>query len=220
MRRPVALLLALLVSALLAGCGDGSSAAEPAPPPPPPTITEPSPPPPPPAPSPTFTKADLARIALGPKNAPPGLVFLKGESGPMTLDDVGLTLPRKKRPVTALGFRALHDSVFAARAPASDQRVSQRIWLFRNRGGAEGWLQQTKEDSARLEFTPIEAPPLGEGSWAASGLIQIGGGQAITHAFLLGNALITVSMYGDVTPPTEEGALAAAKAALAKALKS
>ena len=137
----------------------------------------------------------------------------------MSLEDV-IVLPEQRRPLTSLGFRAMHDSIFAARAQASDQRVSQRIWLFKNRGGARAWLQKTKDDAAKLDFSTIEAPPLGEDSWAASGLIQVGGGQAITHAFLLGNAVFTVSMYGDVTPPSEEGALAAAKAALAKALKA
>ena len=65
----------------------------------------------------------------------------------------------------------------------------------------------------------MTAPLLGDESWAAGGLIQVGGGQAITHAFRLGNTVNTVSMYGEVTPPTEAGALAAAQAALAKARK-
>lgn len=138
----------------------------------------------------------------------------------MTLDDVGLLLPRQKRPVTSLGFIAIHDSIFEAKAGGSDQRVAQRIWLFRTRGGANAWLEKTESDAAALEFAAIEAPTLGEDSWAASGLIQFGGGQSITHAFLLGNAVFTVSMYGDVTPPTEADALAAAKAALAKARKA
>jgi hypothetical protein len=135
----------------------------------------------------------------------------------MSLDDVGLILPSQTRPLRGLGFVALHDSIFLSKAPGSDQRVSQRIWLFRNRGGAAAWLKKTLDDSTALQFSPLNAPTLGDESWAGQGLIQIGGGQAITHAFRLGNTVHTVSMYGDVTPPTEAGALAAAQAALAKA---
>jgi hypothetical protein len=145
--------------------------------------------------------------------------LVKDESGPMTLLDVGLTLPSQTQPLRGLGFVALHDSIFAAKAGGSDQRVSQRIWLFKNRGGASAWLKKTEEDSAALQFSPLTAPTLGDESWASQGLIQIGGGQAITHAFRLGNTVHTISMYGDVTPPTEAGALAAAQAALTKARK-
>ena len=137
----------------------------------------------------------------------------------MSLEDVGLVLPSQTRPLESLGFLALHDSIFSARAQRSDQRVSQRIWLFKNRGGASAWLEKTQEDSLALQFSPLTAPTLGDESWAGEGLIQIGGGQAITHAFRLGNTVHTISMYGDLTPPTEAGALAAAKAALAKARK-
>jgi hypothetical protein len=225
MRRPLvlALLAAALVLAMLvaAGCGGDSTAAEPEPPPPP-TAPQPpappSPPPPPAKPSPTFVRADLARIALGAKNAPPGLRYVKAESGPMVMETI-IALPEQRAPLRALGFRAMHDSVFAAKAPGNDQRVSQRIWLFKNRRGASAWLQKTKDDSVALQFAPLTAPVLGDESWAAGGLIQIGGGQAITHAFRLGNTVHTVAMYGDVTPPNEEGALAAAQAALAKAQK-
>ena len=137
----------------------------------------------------------------------------------MTLTDAGLVLPSQTRPLVGLGFEAMHDSIFVAKPQGSDQRVSQRIWLFRNRGGAAAWLKKTQEDAASLQFSSLSAPPLGDASWAAQGLIQVGGGQAITHAFQLGNTIHTVSMYGEVTPPSEPGALAAAQAALAKARK-
>lgn len=137
----------------------------------------------------------------------------------MTLDEAGLVLPQQTNSLRELGFVAMHDSIFVSKAQRSDQRVSQRIWLFKNRGGASAWLKKTKDDSISLQFTPLTAPTLGDGSWVAHGLIQIGGGQAITHAFRLGNTVHTVSMYGDVTPPNEAGALAAAQAALAKARK-
>jgi hypothetical protein len=221
MRRPAALAaLAFVGASLVAGCGESSPSAEP--PPPPSTAPAPQPPPPPPPPppappSPSFAKSDLARIALDQKNAPPGLVFVKDESGPMSLDDAGLVLPAQRNPLIALGFVVMHDSIFVSKQPRTDQRVSQRVWLFKNRGGAAEWLKKTKADAASLQFSELAAPPLGDGSWAAQGLIQVGGGQAITHAFQLGNTVHTVSMYGDVTPPTEAGALAAARAALAKA---
>ena len=101
----------------------------------------------------------------------------------MTLDDAGLVLPTQTRPLRALGFEAMHDSIFVAKAQGNDQRVSQRIWLFRNRGGAMAWLDKTREDASSLQFSPLTAPVLGDESWAAQGLIQVGGGQAITHAF-------------------------------------
>jgi hypothetical protein len=207
MRRPgTSIVLAFVATALLvAGCGGSSQSAEPQPPPAPP--------------SPSFEKRDLAKIALGPKNAPPGLAYVKDQSGPMTLDDAGLVLPTQTRPLRGLGFEAMYDSIFVARAQGVDQRVSQRIWLFRNRGGAMAWLEKTREDASSLQFSRLTAPVLGDESWAAQGLIQVGGGQAITHSFRLGNTVHTVSMYGEVTPPTEAGALAAAQAALAKARK-
>jgi hypothetical protein len=164
-------------------------------------------------------EADLKRIALGPKNAPPGLQFVKEESGPMSLDEAGLVLPAQRGPLQALGFLALHDSIFVAKQPGTDQRISQRIWLFKNPGGAMGWLQKTEDDAAQLRFATVDAPVLGDESWAAGGLIEVGGGQAITHAFRLGNTVQMVSMYGDATPPNEAAALAAAQAALAKARK-
>ncbi len=221
MRRPALLALLALTSALLlAGCGGDSTAAEPEPPPP--TTAPPAPPAPPPPPakhSPTFKKADLERIALGPENAPPGLAYVKDESGVMSLDEVGLVLPSQTRPLEDIGFQALHDSIFVSKQPGTDHRVSQRIWLFRNRGGATVWLRKTHEDARSLQFTDLKGPPLGDESWVASGLIQVGGGQAITYAFRYGNTVHTVSMYGDVTPPSPKAALAAAKAAFTKARK-
>ena len=217
MRRPAtSIALALVTCVLLAaGCGESSPSAEPQPPPS--TSPTPTPPPPPAPPSPSFKKSDLPRIALAQKNAPSGLVYVKKESGPKNVEFE--LAPSQVRPLRALGFVAMHDAIIAAKAPGSDQRISQRIWLFRNRGGATEWLKQTKDNSVDLEWSPVTAPLLGDESWAAGGLIQVGGGQAITHAFRLGNTVNQVSMYGEVTPPTEAAALAAARAALAKARK-
>ena len=137
-----------MASALLAaGCGESSPSAEPQPPPssPPPAPT------PPPPPSPSFTKPDLARIALSAKNAPTGLAYVKSESGPQNVEFK--LAPSQVRPLRALGFVAMYDAIFAAKQPGNDQRVSQRIWLFRNRGGATEWLKQTKDNCGR---TPVE----------------------------------------------------------------
>jgi pyruvate/2-oxoglutarate dehydrogenase complex dihydrolipoamide acyltransferase (E2) component len=230
MRRLALLALSVAVAAfVVAGCGDSSSSASPPPPPPPPatsppppaTTTSPQPAPPPPPSKPTkpwrsFTKAELAKVALQPKDAPADLGYLRRESGLKTLADIGLVLPAQQRLVRRLGFRAAYDSVFAAKGP-SDRRIAERIWLFKTRDGATRWLAKGKKDSADLEFSPVDAPALGEESWAARGLIQVAGGQAITHSFRLGNAVFTVLMYGEQTPPTEAGALAAAQAGLARA---
>jgi hypothetical protein len=219
MRRPAVLaLLAIVAAMLVAGCGGESTTADPEPPPP--TTAPPAPPPPPAKPSPTFTKADIARIALAPPNAPPGLRFAQEDSGPISLADAEFELPPPTlRQLRALGLLTMHDSIFVSRQPGTDQRVSQRIWLFKNRGGATAWLQKTKDDAIQLQWSEVASPMLGDESWAAGGLIQVGGGQGITHAFRLGNTVQTIFMYGDVTPPNEAGALAAAQAALAKARK-
>lgn len=219
MRRLLALSLPLVAAALLAvGCGDDSSSGA-SPPPPPPAPTEPQPPPPPaPKPKPwrTFTKAELPRIALRPRDAPADLRYVRAESGPRSLAEV-LYLPRQQREVRSYGFVGIHDAVFAGKSATSDRRVAQRIWLFKTRKGASGWYEKTKQDAVDLRFETVDAPLLGEESFAAQGLIQIGGGRAINHTFRLGNAVFTVIMYGDVTPPSQAGALAAAKAALARA---
>ncbi len=73
----------------------------------------------------------------------------------MTLDDAGFVLPRRqRRPLRALGFLAMHDAFSSSKRPGSDQRVSQRIWLFKTRGGAKAWLQKTKDDSRRSCSSP------------------------------------------------------------------
>lgn len=226
MPRRLAVLAAPVAAAtlLVSGCGGSSSTAapEPAPPPPPPATAPP--PPPPPAPKPTkptkpwrlFEQAELPKIALQPKDAPADLKYLRDESGTKLLEDE-LILPRQRRQVRSYGFVGMHDAIFGAKDPGSDRRVTQRVWLFKTPKGAKGWLKRTQADAAALEFSSIAAPVLGEESWSAQGLIQIGGGQAITHNFRLGNAVFTVLMYGDTTPPSEAGALAAAQAALARA---
>lgn len=201
---------------LAAGCGGDSSSASPSPTTQTTTQTTVQPVARP-KPWRTFTKQELPRIALQPTDAPADLRYVRAESGRTSLEEMGLILPRQQRSVRSLGYLGAYDAVFAARAASSDRRVAQRIWLFKTRSGAKQWLVQTKQDAVDLQFSELDAPLLGEESWAARGLIQIGGGRAITHAFRLGNAVFTIVMYGDTTPPTEVGALAAAKAALARA---
>lgn len=168
----------------------------------------------------TFARKELPRMALQPTDAPADLVYVREESGVRSLADMGLILPRQQRAVRSLGYLGAHDAVFAAKRRTSDRRVAERIWLFKKRSSASAWLERTRRDSVDLEFDALPAPPLGEESWAARGLIQIGGGQAITHAFRLGNAVFTVVMYGDTTPPNVAGALAGARAALARAKRA
>jgi hypothetical protein len=215
LRLPLAA-IAAAAAVLVSGCGGDESVAAPSTT----STAQVTTPAAPPKPWRTFTKRELPRIVLQPKDAPADLRYLSGESGPMSLEDMGLILPRQQRQVRALGFLAARDAVFAAKQPTSDRRVAQRIWLFKKRSGAKSWLAKTRQDAIGLQFSELDAPLLGEESWAARGLIQFGGGQAITHAFRLGNAVFTVLTYGDTTPPDEETALAAAKAAVARAKAS
>jgi hypothetical protein len=213
--------IAVFSLVLVAGCG-GSKAAETAPPPASPT------------PSPiatatvtavgvkssrTYARADLPRLALQQRNAPRDMRQIKGETGFRTLEQIGLILPRQVKEARSFGFKALYDSVFASTSKLSDRRVAERVWLFKNAKGASRWLARSKADAASLEFDEIAARRLGEESWAARGLIQIGGGEVITYAFRLGNGVFVVTTYGQQTPVDPAAARAAAEAALARARK-
>ena len=213
------LLIAASSLVIVAGCG-GSKAAEPAPPPPPPPAPKPTPPPPVHVvvkPSRTYTKAQLPRLALQQRNAPPDMRQIRDETGFRTLEQIGLILPRQIKEARSYGFRAVYDSVFASTSKLSDRRIAERVWLFKNAKGASGWLAKTKADAAAFQFDEVTARRLGEESWAAHGLPQVAGGEVITHAFRLGNAVFVVTTYGEATPVTPEAALAAAEAALARA---
>jgi hypothetical protein len=223
MRRATVLVLLATVGVLLAGCGGGSKqASPPAPPPPPPTTTQPATPPPPTPPPPPrqskriYKKSELGRILLQPRDAPKELGYVPSESGPQTLQDL-FVLPRQINGARAYGVRGAYDAVFAAKDRTSDRRISERVWLLKSRGDAKDWLAKSKDDADESDFSPIAAPPLGDESWAAGGVVQVADTGIITHAFRLGNAVFVVSMYGSRTPVSEPGALAAAKAALARA---
>lgn len=220
-RLPVFILPAIAAAMLVAGCG-GSKAAEPATPPPPPPAAKPMPPPPVNVvvkTSRTYTKPDLPRLALQQGNAPPDMRQIKGETGFKTLEQIGLILPRQIKQARSAGFKAVYDSVFASTSKLSDRRVAERVWLFKNAKGASQWLAKSKADAASFEFDEITARRLGEESWAAHGLLQVGGGEVITYAFRLGNAVFVVTTYGQQTPVTPAAARVAAEAALARARK-
>ncbi len=205
---------------IVAGCG-GSKAAEPAPPPAPPAA-KPTPPLPVNVvvkPTRTYTRAELPRLALQQGNAPPDMRQIKSETGFQTLEQIGFILPRQLKQVRPYGFKAVYDSVFASTSKLSDRRVAERVWLFRNAKGASGWLAKSRADAASFEFDEIAARRLGEESWAARGLLRVGGGEVITYSFRLGNAVFVVTTYGQATPVTPEVARAAAEAALARARK-
>ena len=216
MRGPLPIAASSLV--IVAGCG-GSKAAKPAPPPTPPPapVAQPTPVPVVVKPGRTYTKPQLPRLALQQKNAPPDMRQIKSESGFRTLPQMGLILPRQFKQVRSLGFKAAYDSVFASTSKLSDRRIAERIWLFKTAKGASQWLAKSKSDAAGLDFDEIAALELGDESWAAHGLLQIGGGEVITHAFRLGNAVFVVTTYGQETPVTPAVASAAAEAALAHA---
>ncbi len=137
----------------------------------------------------------------------------------MSLSDAGLVLPAQRSPRSRSASGACTTASSCPSEPGIDQRVSQRIWLFKNRATPGRWLRRPRRTRIQLQFAEVDSPMLGDESWAAGGLIQVGGGQAITHAFRLGNTVQSILMYGDVTPPNVPGSLAAAQAALAKAQK-
>lgn len=142
---------------------------------------------------------------------------IKSESGHRTLEQIGLILPRQIKQARSAGFKAVYDSVFASTSKLSDRRIAERVWLFKNAKGASQWLAKSRADAASFQFDEIAARELGDESWAAHGLLQVAGGEVITHGFRLGNAVFTVTTYGQQTPVTPEVALAAAEAALAHA---
>ena len=206
--------LAAAVSALIVGgCGGSSASRESSTALP--TQTSPQPAPAPTKPPRTYTKRELARLVLQPKDAPADLRYAKGESGPKTLEQIGFILPRQLKEMRAYGFRALRDAVFASRSPQSDRRVAERVWLLKNAASAHSWLLRSKDDSATLGFTQLQPAGIGDESWAANGQAQ--GGVVITHAFRLGNAVFVVTSYTAQGKLSPAAARAAALAALERA---
>lgn len=207
-------LIAATSLVIVAGCG-GSKAAEPAPPPT-------SPPPQPAAQTPAkpprvYTKSDLVQLVLQPEDSPADMRYLKDESGQKTLEEIGFIVPSQIKELRSYGSRGVRDAVFGARAPRSDRRVAERVWLMKSAASAKRWLQKSKDDSVGLGFSQLPASALGDESWAAEG--QANGGVLITHAFRLSNAVFVVTSYGAQEPPSPAAARAAAVAALARARK-
>ena len=199
---------------IVAGCG-GSKAAEPAPP-------STSPPPQPAAQTPAkrpriYTKAELARLVLQPKDSPADMRYVKGESGPKTLEQIGFILPRQVKEMRSYGLRAVRDEVFAAKSSQSDRRVAERVWLLKNASSASRWLSRSKDDSTGLGFSQIVPTGFGDESWSASG--QAAGGAVVSHAFRLGNAVFVVTSFSAREQLSPAAARAAAAAALARARK-
>jgi hypothetical protein len=219
----IAPVLAVLVALVAAGCGSSSSAQGPtttfnAPPSPPPPPAAPQPPPPPPKPARTYTRQELARLVLQPKDAPADLVFVRSESGRKTLEQIGFILPQQVNEAKSYGFRAVEDAVFQARSVKSDRRVSERVWLLKNAKGASGWLEKSRADSVGLGFSNLNPIAIGDESFSVTGQVQ--DGVVITHAFRLGNIVVLVSSYGSKEPLSPVAARAAALAAFARARKA
>lgn len=215
------LVFAAAAALVVSGCDDSSatsassSAAEsteaaPAPSPQPqPAAAKPT------KPSRTYTKAELVRLALRAQDAPADLGYLKGESGEKTLEEIGFTLPRQVKEIRSYGFKAVRDSVFAAKSSQATRRVAERVWLMKNASSASRWLARSKADSTLLGFTDLPATGFGDESWSLNG--QAAGGVVVTHAFRLGNAVFVVTSYSAREPLSPAAARAAAAAALARA---
>jgi hypothetical protein len=212
------LLPLLAIAALIpAGCGSSSAAPNSSD-----TSTTAASPPPASEPASTsskpsrvYTKKDLARLVLQPKDSPADMRYVKGASGPMTLEQIGLILPRQVKELRSYGFRAVRDAVFAAKSPASDRSVAERVWLMKNGKSASRWLGKSKDDSVGLGFSQLQPAAIGDESWAATG--QANGGVIITHSFRLGNAVFVVSMYSAKGALSPAAARAAEIAALTRA---
>jgi hypothetical protein len=143
--------------------------------------------------------------------------YLKGESGQRTLEEIGFIAPSQIKELRSYGFRGVRDAVFGARAPKSDRRVAERVWLMKSAASAKRWLQKSKDDSTGLGFSQIAPTGFGDESWSASG--QAAGGAVISHAFRLGNAVFVVTSFSAQEQLSPAAARAAAAAALARARK-
>jgi hypothetical protein len=159
-----------------------------------------------------YARAELARLALQPNDAPPGMLYTKAESGAKTFEEVGLLLGPDLAEVRRLGLDAIYDVIFDAEQ--SDLRLTSRLWLFEKPGGARSWLAKTENDAASFQFQRVRAPRFGDGSWAARG--NAAGSEVITHAFRSGNVVVVVSFSTQSRTPSESDALAATRKALAR----
>jgi hypothetical protein len=201
---------------LATGCDTGSdsdSASEQTTTPPPsvtpPAATPPAQPATPNEDGPTYTLAQLSRLALQPSDAPRGMRYSKAESGRKSLDEIGVLLDTQTNELRALGYRAVHDSIFDA--TKSDLRLASRMWLFRETRGAERWLARTETNSLAVALQPISAPRLADDSWAAGG--NLNGNDLITYAFRSGNVVVVQTLSTQSQRLAQADALAAAQKA-------
>jgi hypothetical protein len=214
-------MLLLAVALLVAtACDTGSdsdsdsTAEPPAPTTPSPTQTTPAAQPSLPTPSErTYTRRELPQIALQPSDAPPGMRYTKAESGPKTLEEVGVLLNTQTRELRSLGYRAVYDATFDSR----DVRLVSRIWLFNAARGAQRWLASTESQSLAVQMQPISAPELADGSWAAGG--NLNGNDVITHAFRTGNVVVVMALSTQTARLSPSDALAVAQKAVSRARK-
>jgi hypothetical protein len=163
-----------------------------------------------------YARKELARLALQPNDAPPGMLYTKAESGPKTFEEVGLLLTSDIQEVRRLGLDAIYDVIFDSQK--SDVRLTSRLWLFEKAAGARSWLAKTESDAALFEFSRVRAPRFADGSWAARG--DAAGNEVLTHTFRAGNVVVVVSFSTQSTGLSEADALAATRKALARFRRS
>jgi hypothetical protein len=158
-----------------------------------------------------FKKAELAKLALQPSDAPAGMRYTKVDSGPKTLLDVGIVLDDQVAQIRSLGIRGIYDATFDSKT--TDVRLASRVWLFAEADGAERWFEKSRSESELYGFELITAPPLGEDSWAARGNV---GAAVVSYAFRTGNVVVVTSYSTQSQELSESAALAAAQKAEAR----
>jgi hypothetical protein len=137
--------------------------------------------------------------------------YTKAESGPKSLEEIGILLNTQTRELRSLGYRAVYDAIF----DSPNARLASRIWLFEEARGAERWLASTESQSLAVQLQPLSAPPLADGSWAAGG--NLNGNDVITHAFRTGNVVVVMTLSTQTARLSQSDALAAARKAASRA---
>ncbi len=158
-----------------------------------------------------FTKAELPELALQPADAPQGMRYTKVDSGQKTLLDVGIVLEDQVEQLRSFGFSGVYDATFDSQT--TDVRLTERIWLFDDPEGAEQWFEKSRSEQQIYGFQEIEAPPLGQDSWAAQGNV---GAAVVSYAFRMGNAVVVTSYSTQQEELDANDALAAAQKAEAR----
>jgi hypothetical protein len=159
----------------------------------------------------SFTKKELPQLALRPSDAPEGMRYTKVESGPKMLLDAGIVLDDQIEQIRSMGFRGLYDAIFDS--TTTDVRLTQRIWLFAEPNGAERWFEKSRGEQQLFGFEELDAPPLGQDSWAAAGNV---GAAVISIAFRIGNVVVVTSYSTQSQELSPADARAAARKAEAR----